>query len=116
MYVGGESLRVRDAQNVHHFLVSVAAQMLGLLVHNQAALERLPKSGKSCYGSGVSLQEIKSELAEMPQDEQDHLAAYLVHLRHQRDAGLRREITERLNDKEPSHWVSLDQLREHWKD
>jgi hypothetical protein len=64
----------------------------------------------------VGLQEIKSGLAELPQDAQDHLAAYLVHLRHQRDAGLRQEIASRLGDKNPDHWVSVDQLREKWKD
>ena len=70
----------------------------------------------SVYNSAMSLQEIKSGLAELPQEQQDHLAAYLVHLRHQRDAGLRREITTRLDDKNPDHWVSIDQLREQWKD
>jgi hypothetical protein len=64
----------------------------------------------------MSLQEIKSGLAELPQEQQDHLAAYLVHLRHQRDAGLHREIAARLDDKNPNHWVSIDQLREQWKD
>jgi hypothetical protein len=64
----------------------------------------------------VSVQEIKSGLAELPQDAQDHLAAYLVHLRHQRDLGLRREIASRLDDKNPGNWASIDQLREHWKD
>ncbi|MEI9962968.1 MAG: hypothetical protein WDM76_18180 [Limisphaerales bacterium] len=63
----------------------------------------------------MSLQEIKSGLAELPQEQQDHLAAYLVHLRHQRNAGARREITDRLNDKNPDHWISIDQLREQWK-
>lgn len=64
----------------------------------------------------MSLQEIKSELAEMPEQQQDHLAAYLVHLRHQRDAVTRREITSSIDDKNPDHWVSLGELREKWKD
>ena len=36
------------------------------------------------------MEEIKTELAELPQEQQDHLAAYLVHLRHQKDAGVRK--------------------------
>jgi hypothetical protein len=64
----------------------------------------------------MSLQEIKTELAEWPQEQQDHLAAYLVHLRHQRDANIRREISERLDDKNPDHWLSVGELREKWKD
>lgn len=64
----------------------------------------------------MSLKEIKNGAAELPEDQQDHLAAYLVHLRHQRDAKLSQEISSRLNDKNPDHWISFDQLREHWKD
>ena len=60
----------------------------------------------------MNLEEIKTELAKMPTENQDHLAAYLVHLRHQRDAELRREITARIDDKNPAHWVTLDELRE----
>ena len=64
----------------------------------------------------MSMQDIKSALAEMPQEEQDQLAAYLVHLRHQRDAQVRAEITERLRDQNPQHWLSPAELREQWKD
>ncbi|MEO7298282.1 MAG: hypothetical protein ABJC04_10340 [Verrucomicrobiota bacterium] len=64
----------------------------------------------------MSLEQIKSELAEMPNEHQDLLAAYLVHLRHQRDAEIRREITARIDDKNPAHWISVDALREKWKD
>jgi hypothetical protein len=68
------------------------------------------------YGFGVSFKEIKSGLADLPEEQQDHLAAYLVHLRHQRDAQLHRELSSRLNDKNPDRWISADQLRDHWKD
>ena len=64
----------------------------------------------------VSLKEIKSGVTDLPVEQQDQLAAYLVHLRHQRDAGLRREISSRLDDKNPNNWISFDQLKEHWKD
>jgi len=64
----------------------------------------------------MSLEEIKVEVAEMALEQQDHLAAYLVHLRHQRDAKCRAEITARIDDKDPAKWVSLDALREHWKE
>lgn len=64
----------------------------------------------------MSLKQIKNELEGMPAAQQDHLAAYLVHLRHQKDAVLRREITERIDDRDPQHWLSVDALREKWKD
>jgi hypothetical protein len=55
-------------------------------------------------------------MAELPQAQQDHLAAFLVHLRHQRNAEIRREITARIDDKNPGRWVSLSELRKKWKD
>jgi hypothetical protein len=64
----------------------------------------------------VSFKEIKNGVAELPDEQQDQLAAYLVHLRHQRDERLRRELSSRLDDKNPDHWISIDQLRERWKD
>lgn len=68
------------------------------------------------YYLSVSFKEIKNGLADLPEEQQDLLAAYLVHLRHQRDIELRRELSSRLNDKTPEHWISVDQLREHWKE
>ena len=64
----------------------------------------------------MSLEQIKTELAEMPAEQQNYLAAYLVHLRHQKDAATRREITERMDDRNPQHWLSVAALREEWKD
>ena len=64
----------------------------------------------------MSLADIKSELAVMPREQQDELAAYLVHLRHQRDAAVRREITADNDDRNPQHWISPAELREKWKD
>jgi len=64
----------------------------------------------------MTLQEIKEALQKMPEEQQDHLAAYLLHLRHLRDPGARQELTRRIADRGSSHWVSLDQLKEHWKE
>jgi hypothetical protein len=64
----------------------------------------------------MTLEQIKEELAFLPADQLDHLAAYLAHLRHQRDPAYRQELARRIDDSDPAHWVSLDQLREHWKD
>lgn len=64
----------------------------------------------------MSLEDIKSQVAEMPQNQLDHLAAYLVHLRHQRDRTAHQDITARIDDKNPTHWVSPAELREKWED
>lgn len=64
----------------------------------------------------MSLEEVKSEVAHFSPAQQDHLAAYLVHLRHQRDAQTRKDLRSKIDDKNPANWVSLDELRERWKD
>jgi hypothetical protein len=64
----------------------------------------------------VSLEEIKIEIAGLTREQQDQLAAYLVHLRHEQDSKIRAEITAKIEDKNPANWVSLDELKEKWKD
>ena len=64
----------------------------------------------------MTVEQIKEELASMPEEQQDHVVAYLVHLRHLRDPLVRGEITRRIDDRDSSHWIPLDQLKEHWKD
>jgi hypothetical protein len=64
----------------------------------------------------VSLENIKTEIAGMPQELQDQLEAYLVHLRHQRDSKFPAEIRGRIEDKDPANWLSLDELTAKWKD
>jgi hypothetical protein len=76
----------------------------------------LLESQASSIVRAMSLNELKTELAELPQKEQDQLAAYLVHLRHQRDAQIGSEMNARLDDTAPDHWISAAELREKWKD
>lgn len=64
----------------------------------------------------MSVEQIKSKLAELPEEQQNHLAAFLVHLRHQRSAQTRREITERIDDQDPARWISPAELKDKWKD
>ncbi len=64
----------------------------------------------------MTLDQIKEELTSMPEDQQDHLVAYLVHLRHLRDPVTRHELARKIDDHDPAHWMSLDQFRERWKD
>jgi len=65
---------------------------------------------------GVSVEQIKSELAELPEEQQNQLAAYLVHLRHQRNALARKEFSGRIDDSNPTPWISPAELRDKWKD
>jgi len=64
----------------------------------------------------VSLEDIKTQIARMPREHQDQLAAYLVHLRHQRDSKAPAETRRKIEDKNPANWLSLDELKKKWKD
>jgi hypothetical protein len=63
----------------------------------------------------MSIDELKSNVAILPDGEQDELLAMLVRLRQKRDPALAAELNHRLVDGDPSHWVTVDVLREHWE-
>jgi hypothetical protein len=54
----------------------------------------------------MSIQEIKAQLATMPQSQQDEVVAYLFHLRHAANDASQCQLDQRLNDMAPSHWLS----------
>lgn len=60
--------------------------------------------------STMSLQEIKEKLASLPRGAQDEVIAFLFHLRHLGDADYQASISQRMQDKESSHWVSPDEF------
>jgi hypothetical protein len=64
----------------------------------------------------MTLEEIKSKMASLPLEDQNHLAAYLVHLRHLHDPQIREEITARNDDHDPAKWVTAEDLRKEWSD
>jgi hypothetical protein len=55
--------------------------------------------------------ELMRAVASLPAEQQQELAAFLVHLRLQKDPEWRAEMARRIDDKDSSHWVSL----EDWK-
>ena len=59
----------------------------------------------------MTMAELMREVASLPAERQNELAAYLLHLRLQHDAVWRSEMTRRIDDHTPSNWVKL----EDWK-
>jgi hypothetical protein len=64
----------------------------------------------------MTVDQIKQELVSLPADQQDHLLAYLVELHYRRDPLRPSELAKQIDDRDPAHWVDLDELRERWKD
>lgn len=58
----------------------------------------------------MSVQEIKEKLATLSRREQDEVVAFLFHLRHADDSEHQSALAHRLEDKDPSHWLSPDQF------
>jgi len=63
----------------------------------------------------MSLQSLKEKIMRLPIDQQDHLAAFLVHLRRQRDAKGLQQISSRIDDNQPENWISLEGLKAKWR-
>ena len=58
----------------------------------------------------MSVQEIKDILVALPRKEQDEVVAFLFHLRHQDDPDYQCDVARRLDDKDPSHWLSPEEF------
>ena len=59
--------------------------------------------------------ELMREVANLPSDQQNELAAYLLHLRLQNDAAWRSEMARRIDDRTPSSWVDLQDWKKELK-
>ncbi len=59
----------------------------------------------------MNMAELMREVSTLPVEQQQELAAYLLHLRLQHDDACRSEMTRRIDDGTPSNWVDLDEWR-----
>jgi hypothetical protein len=58
----------------------------------------------------MSFEQIKREVALLDEQQQAELISYTLQLRYAHDAGYRREVTDRLNDGDKSHWLTPDEF------
>ena len=54
--------------------------------------------------------ELKSELAALDSKGRRQMIAFLLALEEQSNQEYREELARRIDDKDPNHWVSLDEL------
>jgi hypothetical protein len=59
----------------------------------------------------MTMAELMREVASLTSAQKDELAAYLLHLRLAQDQTWRTEMARRIDDQDPSHWLTL----EEWK-
>jgi len=60
--------------------------------------------------------EVQTVVEQWSPDEQDRLAAFLTVLRLRRDPEYLKELDRRLDDKDPSHWLTLREVHEKLND
>ena len=58
----------------------------------------------------MRLDQLKHEVASLSSQEQAELVSYARHLRYAGDPDYRREVTDRLNDSDKSHWLSPEEF------
>ena len=58
----------------------------------------------------MSIQEIRSELELLPVEERRRLAAFLVSLRHRDLADYRARMAEKIDDRSPENWLTLEEM------
>jgi len=63
----------------------------------------------------VSVKEIKQELTALSTAEQTEVAAFLFHLRHLNDSDYQATLKRRIEDKDPSHWLTPDEFEQRLK-
>lgn len=58
----------------------------------------------------MNVEEIKQRIVSLSGDEQNELSAFLFHLRHRGDPADIQKAEERLADRDPSHWLTIDEF------
>jgi hypothetical protein len=58
----------------------------------------------------MSVKELKNQLVALSSLEQAEVAAFLFHLRHAADPDYQSAVTRRIADKDPTHWLTPDEL------
>ena len=58
----------------------------------------------------MSLEAIQREVATWPKPQVRKLQAYLVSLQREGDEEAMRRLTAKVDDNDPSHWVSLEEM------
>ena len=58
----------------------------------------------------MSFEQLKREIAALPEPQQTELISYTLQLRYSHDPNYQREVADRLNDDDKSHWLSPDEF------
>ena len=58
----------------------------------------------------MSIEALKQELASLGDADRHHIMSYLVSIEEQKDVAYRTEMARKIDDKDPSHWLTLEEF------
>ena len=61
----------------------------------------------------MSFEQLKQQVAALSDRQQAELISFTLQLRHAHDMDYRRAVTDRLNDRDKSHWLTPDEFDRH---
>ena len=64
----------------------------------------------------MTIEQLKTAAAKLSAKKQKELIAFLLKLRNDRDPGYRRRMRDRLDDSDPSHWLTPDEFEARLKE
>jgi hypothetical protein len=64
----------------------------------------------------MPLEQLKDQVANLPPKEQRELVAFIVSMQTERDEKFRKELAAKIDDRDPAHWVELDELRKRFSE
>jgi hypothetical protein len=64
----------------------------------------------------MSLAQLKEQAIHLPSGEQRELIAYLISRQTEQDEDFKRTLAEKIDDKDPSHWVELNELQRRYSE
>ncbi len=64
----------------------------------------------------MSIAELKAEVDRLSDEDRKQLTAYIVAKNRLLDPETRRKLTEKINDKNPDHWLTLEEVEKRFDD
>ncbi|MBI2949254.1 MAG: hypothetical protein HYY23_16555 [Verrucomicrobia bacterium] len=64
----------------------------------------------------MSLDQLKDQVTQLAPQEQRELIAYLISLQTGRDDGFKKQLAQKIDDSDPTHWIELDDLRRRFSE
>jgi hypothetical protein len=74
-----------------------------------ACFSRLQALRPAGYTARMSVTELKSELDRLSPEELRHITAYLLIRERMQDPEFREEMARKIDDNDPSHWITLEE-------